>query len=277
MRIDREKYLSFYLTRSAKAWAPPHDSQAYAIDTWSRRILMIASGPEYTAHIANLLDQVEIRENIEVWSRTRQITENLGGYYHGQKVTILHTIVTPYGLGASYVDYAMERLRRTLDSTIILIGESSGLHHSVRTGDLLIPLSLIKGDDSHRSYAEPDIPALSDGILSRKLFKTAATSGRKVHIGTCWSCGAGAGIYDPYLAGKAWELHSQGVLGNTLEAATAYLIADLMDFHMSSLWLVADSIYEPIGWSSPFKRMGWEDGWDALVKAALDTLVETKE
>src|SRR5512146_1916674 len=112
LQNDRERYLALYNKRSSHAWAPPPDSQAFAIDHWSDRILIVASGPIFGTQIESMLDRVEERESAETWSCTGAITKNMGGYFHDKKVTVIHSVVTPYGAGSSYIDYVMERLRR---------------------------------------------------------------------------------------------------------------------------------------------------------------------
>ena len=61
--------------------------------------------------------------------------------------------------------------------------------------------------------------------------------------------------------------------GNALEAVTAYLLGDIIGLRVASLWLVADSLYEPITWRVPSPRLGWQEGWESLVTAGLEMLV----
>jgi AMP nucleosidase len=161
----------------------------------------------------------------------------------------------------------------------VVIGEQSSLQEHVRIGELVLPLTAVRGDDSHLSYADPDIPAVADSGVARAVRIAAETNDeiRTVHTGTCWSCGAGAGIFDPLLVEHAWYLKKAGVLGNAVEAATAYLLGAAIGLRVASLWLTADSLFEPITWRRPCPRLNWEDGWKPMVEVALEALASLEE
>jgi uridine phosphorylase len=274
LRNDRQWYDRLYTERSKKAWAPDSDSVSYSIDHWSDRILLVGTGIQLSSNVENLLDKVEYRDSLGSWNLTQALSKAIAGWYHEKKVTILNTIVTPYGSGAPYVDYALERIRHTAGCRIVLIGECTSITKNILPGDMIVPFNSIRDDDSHLSYASPEIPALACIDLTRRLIALAKDSGRKVYTGTTWSCGAGAGIFDPMLSDRLVHFTRLGVLANTTEAATAYLLASMMGFQISSLWLVADSLYQPITWKCPLQRLDWQDGWDTLVVTALNTLAD---
>jgi purine-nucleoside phosphorylase len=274
LRNDRQWYDKLYAERSKKAWAPDPDSVSYSIDHWSDRILLVGTGIQLSRNIEDLLDKVEIRDSLGSWNLTQALSKAMAGWYHGKKVTIINTIVTPYGSGAPYVDYALERIRHTAGCRIVLIGECTSINENVLPGDLVLPFNSIRDDDSHLSYASPEIPSLAEPELSKLLISHAKDSGRKVHAGTTWSCGTGAGIFDPTVADRLVHFCHLGVLANATEAATAYLLGSLMNFQISSLWLVADSLFQPITWKCPLQRLDWQAGWDTLVLTALNSLAE---
>ena len=274
LRNDRQWYDKLYAARSKKAWAPDPDSISYSIDHWSDRILLVGTGIQLSRYVEDLLDKVEFRDSLGSWNLTQALSKAIAGWYHGKKVTILNTIVTPYGSGAPYVDYALERIRHTAGCRIVLIGECTSINENILPGDMIVPFNTIRDDDSHLSYASSEIPAEANIELTRRLIAWAKDSGRKVYAGTTWSCGAGAGIFDPNVADRLVHFARLGVLANATEAATAYLLVSMMGFQISSLWLVADSLFQPITWKCPLQRLDWQDGWDTLVVTALNTLAE---
>jgi uridine phosphorylase len=267
LQQDRHRFEQAYVARS--------EHERARIPDWGSDVVLVASSPEYETNIRGLFDQVGAFEQAEIWgSPPRVRLASIAGLYRDTRITVLHTGVTPGAFGASYMDLGLEWLRNTTARTIVVIGELSSLQPHVRVGDLVVSLSAIRADDSHMSYADPDLPAAADPVVSQALHAAAMASAgsRAVHSGVCWSCGAGAGIYDPALGVEASRLNRLGVLGSAVEAATAYLLGASIGLRVGSLWLAADSIFEPITWRRPSPRLGWDDGWSVLAQAALDAL-----
>lgn len=265
-------YAAAYAARSRLLWAADPASAEARIRAWAPNALVVAASAEHGEKLAGLLDVVVERDSLLPWRYGGPPSESLAGYYQGVPVTVLHLGITPGATGPSYVDMALERLRGGPTRRVVVIGEASSLQPAARIGDLVVPMSAIRADDSHRSYAAPDVPAVADWAVKRALRAAAEASGRRTHSGVCWSCGAGAGLYDPALAGEAWRLHQLGVVAQTLEAATAYLMAGVLGLQMGSAWLVADSVFEPLTWLRPTPRLSWEAGWAVLVRLGLEAL-----
>jgi uridine phosphorylase len=272
LRTDRQHFEARYASRSDQTFAIDPQSVAAQIRDWGQQVLVIAASPEYGAQIAGLFDEVSLRDSYLPWTRSGEPAERLAGIYKGEKISLLHFGITPAAYGASYMDMALESLRNGPARNVVVIGEMSSLQERAQIGNLVVATSAIRADDSHMSYATPDVPAAADLGVSRALVAAAWATGRPTLSGVCWSCGAGAGIYDTHLVEQALTLNRLGVLGNSLEAATAYLLGKIIGLRVGSLWLVADSVFEPITWQRPSPRLGWDEGWDALVRAGLDAL-----
>jgi purine-nucleoside phosphorylase len=240
---------------------------------WSRDVLVVACSPSHGGKIAALFDSIVHRHCYVSGLGQGETTEYFGGFYRGRKCTVMHLGITPGARGASYIDMGLERLRFGRSENVVLIGEGSSIQSDVKVGDLVVALVTIPEDDIHRAYSEGDTPAMADHALCAALRVEASRSGRVTHCGVCWSCGAGAGIFDPALSERVYELHALGVIANALEASTAYTLGKIIGLRVASLWLVADSIFEPVQWKCPSPRLSWEGGWDDLVRAGLDTLV----
>lgn len=273
LKTSREAFEAAYTRRSRQTWEVEPESTLAKINEWSSGTLIIASSPDYGHHIVGLLDHVVYRHSYLPLPEMEQRVEALAGQYKGVPISVIHLGITPGAFGASYMDMAIERLRQSRVRRVVVLGELSALQSWLKVGNLVIASSAIRDDDSHLSYADADVPAMADAELSWQLEASARASGRATYLGVCWSCGAGAGIFDPALCERAFDLQQTGILGNALEAATAYLLGNIIGLRVASLWLVADSLYEPITWRSPSPRLGWQDGWDSLVKAGLETLV----
>ncbi|HZQ07804.1 MAG TPA: hypothetical protein VFD70_14565 [Anaerolineae bacterium] len=272
LKTDRLEYERAYAERSNQLiYVDPQSAEARIIN-WSPNMLLIAASAEHGENIARLFDSLVERDSFLQWTRPGEPAENLAGYYKRTPLSVMHTGITPAAFGASYVDMGLNRLRLGRVQNIVVVGELSALQENVKLGDLVVATSAIREDDSHLSYAHPDLPAVSDARISRAITTAARATGHPTHVGVCWSCGAGAGIYDPSLTHRAWELHQLGVLGNAVEAATAYLLGSMVGFRVGSLWLAADSVFEPITWQHPSPRLDWEQGWSWLVQAGLDAL-----
>jgi purine-nucleoside phosphorylase len=272
-RNDRQAFEKAYARRSANNWRQQEETPGYQICDWADRILVLDSDPAYGEQISSMLEHVEIQSSFLPGADSAAF-ESMAGIYQGKKVSILHTGITPYSFGASYMDFTLERLRGFSTKRILVIGEATGIQEEIQVGDILLPLSVIRDDDIHLSYANPNLPAAGDAELSREVLRQASRlniSGQ-VHSGIAWSCGNGAGVYDPALVEKLTCYHSAGVLGNCLGAAAAYLLGKLLGHRVASCWLVADTLYAPITWSSMFPRMDWGSGWSQMVELALATL-----
>jgi purine-nucleoside phosphorylase len=272
LNTDRHEFDLAYAARSEKTWSFEAGSARPKIIGWAPNYLIVSSTPIYGKEISGLLDKVVERDQWSNWQKTDEPIETIAGWYRGVPVSVFHTGITPVAFGASYMDFTLEQLRNRTGSRVILAGEMTSLQEEVRIGDLVVSGSSVRGDDSHLSYALPDLAATAHPFITQQLVASGRKSGRKTHVGATWSCGIGAGIFDPCLGDQAWAYHRLGVLGNALDAATAYLRAPILGINLSSIWLVADSLFEPIRWSSPFTRLGWADGWKDMVGASLDAL-----
>jgi uridine phosphorylase len=274
LRDDRQAFEAAYASRSNQTWALPVDSPGAQVRQWSPHVLAVTTSPEYGDRIEGLLEKVVYRDSFLAWTRAGLPTESLAGWYANTRVTVIHQGITPGCFGASYMDMVLEPLRGRSVRDVVVLGELSSLQTHVQIGDLVVATSAVRDDDSHRTYAAPEVPAAADLQASRALEVAARATGRRTHTGVCWSCGAGAGIFDPLLAERAFALSQVGMLGNALEAATAFLLGRSLQLRVGSLWLAADSVYQPITWEQPSPRLGWEDGWHDLVRAGLDALAK---
>jgi purine-nucleoside phosphorylase len=272
LKTDRRRFEGAYAGRSNQTWAIEAESVAGKIRDWSSRVLVVAASPDYGAEIAGLFDSLAYRDSYLSWPGGGEPSERLAGTYKGEKISVFHFGITPSAYGASYMDMALESLRNGPARTVVVIGELSSLQEDVAVGSLVTALSAIRADDSHMSYAPPEVPAVADFDVIRALEAAATAAGRPNRTGVVWSCGAGAGIYDAHLVEQALAYNRLGVLGNAVEAATAYLLGRIVGLRVGSLWLAADGIFEPITWKSPSPRLGWEVGWKALARVGLDAL-----
>ncbi len=270
---DRKAFDEAYARRSANSWRQQKDTPGYRICDWSDRVLIVDSDPAYGKEIGSLLESIEIQDSF-LPGGEREVYESIAGVYQGKKVSVLHTGITPYSYGASYMDFTLERLRGLSTKQIVVVGEASGIQQETRVGDFLLPLSVIRDDDIHRAYSPPDLPATADAELAREILQQAER--RKLddrfHTGIGWSCGNGAGVYEPALQERLERYQAARVLGNCLGAAAAYLLGSMLGHQVASCWLVADSLYEPISWKGLFPRMSWETGWSTLIEMALAAL-----
>jgi uridine phosphorylase len=273
LRTNRSRYEAAYANRSNQTFAIDPDSVAAKIRDWSRAVLVIASSPEYGTEIAGLFDEVSLCDSYLPWTRAGQPAERLAGLYKGVRISVVHLGITPAAFGGSYMDMALEGLRNGQAHTVAVVGELSSLQEHVKVGNFVVATSSIRADDISMSYATADVPAIADAGVNRALQMAAHATGRPTHTGVCWSCGAGAGIYDPYLLDQALAYNRLGVLGNAVEASSAYLLGGIIGLHVGSLWLVADSVFEPLRWQRPSPRLNWAEGWEDLVRAGLNALV----
>jgi uridine phosphorylase len=277
IKDNRSEYEAAYARRSEQTFFIEPGSPAAAIRSWSKNVLIVASSPEYGEKIAGLFDEVVHRDSFLKWTRPGEPSESFAGRYKGTRVSVRHLGITPAATGASYMDMGLESFRGSPARNVVIIGELSSLQKNVKIGDLVAASSAVRADECLRSYADPDIPATANAEVSWALEKAAKARGYTIHSGVCWSCGAGAGIYDPFLAEEALKLADLGVLGSALEASTAYLLGSILGLRVGSLWLATDSVYEPITWKSPSPRLGWAGAWEKLARTALDALASFGE
>lgn len=275
--MNRDAFEKAYEKRSNLTWAAPPDSLESKVASWSSKVLVLAISAEYGHLIQKTFDQVEYQHGYVPLEYGGFATESFAGTYQGTAITVLHLGITPGAHGGPYMDMALERLRGGPVKDVILVGECTSLQPNVKIGDYVIPLTSIRNDDIHLSYFPSEVPATADELISRTLIDVALSQGAKIHVGAGWSCSAGAGIFDPELLELTYSYYQSGVLGNMVEASPAYLLGKLMGIRVSSFWLVADSMYEPLEWTRPNPRMGWFQGWDDLVRIALDTLTALED
>lgn len=266
LRTDRALFETAYAARSDKKMREEHDRTA-------EDVVVVAASTEHEDAIAGLFDNVVAHQRVAIWDSPPRVQPGLlTGTYKGSTISVVHTGVTPGAFGACYMDLVLDRLRETGARNVAVIGELSSLQERVKVGELVVATSAVRADDSHLSYASLDVPAVAHAAMSRALETAARATGRATHTGTCWSCGLGAGIYDACVGKHALALARAGVLGNAVEAATAYLLGAILGSRVGSLWLVADSLYEPIRWRRASPRLDWDEGWRELSRAALDAL-----
>ncbi len=275
--MNREEFDRAYAKRSNLTWASAPDSLEAKVSSWSSKVLVLAISAEYGHLIESSFDQVEFRHGYVPAQFGGFPAESFAGHYRGVPVTVMHVGITPGAHGCPYMDMALERLRLGPAKDVIVVGEGTSLQNEVKIGDYMIPVTSIRNDDIHLSYYPPDIPAVADPFLSHSLSVAATVANVRIHMGVSWSCSVGAGIYDQELLGMAYKYHQMGVLGNAVEASCAYLLGHLMGIRVSSIWLVADSIFEPLIWDRPTPRCQWDQGWDKLIQIGLDTLISVTD
>jgi uridine phosphorylase len=266
------RYDAAYLARSNEWQNDLAQTRAPLGDT-CRYLLLVIGGTEYGADIAACLDTVEARGAFIPEPSEPEQTQIMRGTYRGVTVGVWHQAITRQAFGASYTNLALDSLRGSSVRVILALGEMSSLQESLRVGQFGLPTAAIRGDDMHCYLAPPDEPAVADLRVSAALLSEAQASGVPVQHGLAWGCGAGAGIYDPLLEETTLAHSRQGVLGNCLEAATLYLVSRQLGIACSSLWLVADGIFEPLTWTRPVMRLPFAPGWETLVLTALNTCV----
>jgi purine-nucleoside phosphorylase len=273
-RVDRQFYEEAYARRSELTWFIDPEGEEAKVRDWCSKTLMVVSSPEYGKQVSQTFDHVVHRHCYIPSIYREEITEYFAGVYQGEKLSVMHLGITPGAHGGSYMDMALERLRFGPCESVVVVGELSSLQKDVKIGDLVLATGSIKDDDIYKSYPEWEEAAEPDAKLSELLYDVASQTRRTTHRGVCWSCGAGASIYDPALADIAFEHYKNGIIGNALEAATAYTLGKIIGVKIASLWLVADSIFEPIRWKRSSPRLTWENGWRDLIHVGLQSLVD---
>jgi uridine phosphorylase len=267
-----EHYEAAYVARSNE-WLNDLAQSRAALGDACRYVILVIGSTEYGGNIAGCLDTVEARGAFIPEPTEVEQTQIMRGTYQGVTVGVWHHAITRQAFGASYTNMALDSLRGSSVEVVIAIGEMSSLQEHLRVGHLALPTAAIRGDDMHRYVAPPEEPAIANLRVSAALLAEARANGVRVQPGLVWGCGAGAGIYDPLLEDTALAYCRQGVLGNCMEVATTYLVSRQLGLACSSLWLVADSIYEPLTWTRPVMRQPWSPGWKTLVHTALNTCV----
>lgn len=275
--MNRDEFEKAYAKRSSLTWAAAPDSLETKVVTWSSKVLVLAISAEYGSLIQSTFDQVEYQHGYVSEEYGGFPAESFAGTYQGTPVTVLHLGITPGAHGGPYMDMVLERLRGGPVADVVVAGECTALQPEIKLGDFVLPLTSIRNDDIHLSYYPPHVPAEADEALSRSLADAAESYGEEIHVGVGWSCSAGAGIFDRELDDLAYDYYQSGVLGNTVEASPAYLLGKLMGIRVSSIWLVADSIFEPVEWHRPTPRMEWSQGWDECVQIAFKALITVED
>lgn len=271
--MNRKEFETAYANRSDLTWAAAPDSQEAKIIAWSSKVLLLAISAEFAPSIQSLFDRVNYQDGYVSPRFGGFPADSFAGVYKDTAITVMHLGITPGARGSAYMDMALERLRPGTVKDILLIGECTSLQKSVDIGDCVVPVSSIRKDDIHLSYYPAEVPAMADPTLSQSLTEAARVEDAHVHVGVSLSCSAGAGVFDPALLNMVYRHHQMGVLANTVEASCAYLLGELMGNRVSSIWLVADSLFKPLPAIQQSPRLGWKQGWERVVRIALDTLV----
>ncbi len=73
---------------------------------------------------------------------------------------------------------------------IIRIGSCGALREDIKIGDLIVVDSAIRGDGVTPYYVDKDFKTTSDQDLTAKLLEVVKASGKRVHVGTCWTTDA---------------------------------------------------------------------------------------
>lgn len=192
------------------------------------------------------------------------------GFYRGVEVWLLHQF-----MGCTATQLWMGCLQGTGVHHLIGLGEMTAYPDDVSVGDIVLPISAIRGDLIGEFHAPPNIPAMGDPGLLRRVKEKLTSCGWPVHQGTVYSgMPGGVGVNNPILREKIWVHIQAGILGNAIETSVMYLESMLLGIRAADLWVVSDDIVHGVFEDTPSGRERWEHGWGLISHAALDTLAD---
>jgi uridine phosphorylase len=171
--------------------------------------VLIPGDPQRATLIAERFDRAEkLAENREFRSYR--------GTYHGVPVAVIST-----GVGGPSAAICVEEAIRAGGGTFLRVGTAGSISGRVKTGELVVVHSAVRGDGTSRLLVPIEVPAVADPNVVLALSGAASALGVKVHRGMGVAVDA---FYKGTLDLHFEEYAAAGALCVEMECATVYIV-----------------------------------------------------
>ncbi len=214
--------------------------------------------PDVAAHLDDVRELGRSREYVTVTGRFRDVP----------------VTVASHGVGAAGAAICFEELARAEVTHMIRAGTCGGLQPGIEAGDLVVGTGAIRDDGLTDRLLPAEWPAVADPALTLELQRTAAITGREVHVGVVHTA---ANFYpDPHTNEQRWARFSRaGAVAIEMEYAALLIVAHLHGIAAGGIFTADGNLLTAEQDMSDYApgRTAVAAGKAAMLHAALDALV----
>jgi len=149
-----------------------------------------------------------------------------------------------FGIGSASAATCMDLLSAIRPKAVLFIGKCGGLKRKNKVGDLILPISAIRGEGASLDYFPPEVPALPAFALQKAISTTIRDLGRDYWTGTCYTTNRRVWEHDQEFKMYLQKIRAMAI---DMETATIFSVGFYNEIPTGALLLVSDQPMIPEG------------------------------
>ena len=156
-----------------------------------------------------------------------------------ENITIIN-----FGIGSAMAALIMDLLSAIQPKAILFLGKCGGLKRKNQLGDLILPITAIRGEGTSNDYMPPEIPALPSFRMQRSVSSMIIKHGLDYWTGTVYTTNRRVWEHDESFKDYLKKTRAMAI---DMETATIFVAGFANDIPRGALLLVSDNPMTPEG------------------------------
>lgn len=224
-----------------------------------RSNLIITNFPQYVTHFAELYD-VPIHEG------------SMFKVAHSEEHDIS---ILDFKIGTTAAALTVDICSFLDFRSSIFLGMCGGLRRRYKVGDYLVPIASIRGEGTSDNYFPPEVPALSNFLMSKAITEVMEEEDLAYHVGITFTSNIRFWEFNETFKKRLTETKAQAI---ELECATLFTASYRRKFTLGSLLLISDMPLESQGIKTKeSSKKVFEKHMDEHVKLGIKILKHSRD
>ncbi len=142
-----------------------------------------------------------------------------------------------FGMGSANAATIMDLLGAIKPKAVLFLGKCGGVKHRAEVGDLILPISAIRGDGTSNDYFPPEVPALPAFSLQKAISTTIRDMNRDYWTGTVYTTNRRVWEHDEDFKDYLRMIRAIAI---DMETATIFSVGFYNEIPTGALLLVSD-------------------------------------
>jgi len=161
-----------------------------------------------------------------------------------QCATAADITIINFGMGSPGAATMMDLLSAISPKAVLFLGKCGGLKKKNKVGDLILPISAIRGDGTSNDYFPPEVPALPAFALQKAISTTIRDYKQDYWTGTVYTTNRRVWEHDEVFKDYLRKIR---VMAIDMETATIFITGFFNHIPTGALLLVSDQPMVPEG------------------------------
>ncbi len=158
--------------------------------------------------------------------------------------TYKNITIINFGMGSPNAALIMDLLSAIKPKAVLFLGKCGGLKKQNKVGDLILPITGIRGDGTSNDYFPPEVPALPAFALQKAISTTVRDFERDYWTGTVYTTNRRVWEFDEEFKSYLSKTKAMGI---DMETATLFSVGFYNKIPTGALLLVSDMPMVPEG------------------------------